>query len=515
MTTIYPKQPGYNIYHDPSKIDYKKISSTALEKINNGEFKHKKDYSLPRQNETQELNYRNGSSLSYSQCTYVNHFDNKPILEHFQPNWVKLDKQVLRFSGYFKESVSESKIEFARVRKLTLFYYLVDDTLEITEMKESNSGLPQGIFLKRGRIQKEQGSLTNKECYHFRDLKVGNDILIYGKFIKVFEYDQYTKEFYNKMGIEQLDKQEIPLDSYHNQNSNKFVPKKDNLMKDFLEHRLGGGKVKNQKQFLENDRRVLKFNAKHDSLKYVINYYLADDTVEIKEIYFTNSGRDRFPLFLKRNKLPKKFSVTQPGDIIESDYVSPTDIEPFMTLWAFNRPFRILGCDKFTHDYYLDQYQKKFPIGGFEDAPTKDKSSYEYPPYNGFGDEQDSLGNCNRLILKVPKKDYFKYIDNDKIILRFLAKLNTVIPEDKDRRFLISFFMSDDSIQVYEMSNRNSGIWEGKFLERGKYKNIENENKKFTISDFQINKSIRINTFSLCILDGDDFTKKWIADNLV
>lgn len=46
-----------------------------------------------------------------------------------------------------------------------------------------------------------------------------------------------------------------------------------------------------------------------------------------------------------------------------------------MTLWAFNRPFRILGCDEFTHDYYLEKYQKKFPIGGFEDAPTKDKSS--------------------------------------------------------------------------------------------------------------------------------------------
>lgn len=26
-----------------------------------------------------------------------------------------------------------------------------------------------------------------------------------------------------------------------------------------------------------------------------------------------------------------------------------------------------------------------------------------------------------------------------------------------DRRFLISFFLADDSIQVYEMNNRNSG----------------------------------------------------------
>ena len=125
------------------------------------------------------------------------------------------------------------------------------------------------------------------------------------------------------------------------------------------------------------------------------------------------------------------------------------------------------------------------------------------------------MGNCNRLILKAPKKDYFKYIDNDKITLRFLAKFNTVIPEDKDRRFLISFFMADDTIQVYEMQNRNSGIWEGKFLERGKYKNIENESKLFTISDFQINKSIKINTFSFSILDADDFTKRWMSDNMM
>jgi hypothetical protein len=74
--------------------------------------------------------------------------------------------------------------------------------------------------------------------------------------------------------------------------------------------------------------------------------------------------------------------------------------------------------------------------------------------------------------------------------------------------------MSDNSIQVYEMQSRNSGIWEGKFLERGKYKNIENESKQFQIMDFQINKSIKINTFSFCILDADDYTKSWMKENM-
>jgi hypothetical protein len=95
-----------------------------------------------------------------------------------------------------------------------------------------------------------------------------------------------------------------------------------------------------------------------------------------------------------------------------------------------------------------------------------------------------------------------------------MSRLNTKIQEDIERRFLISFFMADDTIQVYEVNNRNSGIWEGKFLERKKYKNVENENINFSISDFEINKSMRINTYSFHILDADDFTKKWMSENL-
>ena len=69
----------------------------------------------------------------------------------------------------------------------------------------------------------------------------------------------------------------------------------------------------------------------------------------------------------------------------------------------------------------------------------------------------DSVGNCLRLIPKKPKKDYYKYIDNDLIILRFLARLNSESQEDIGRKFLISFFLSDDGIQIYEIPKKNSG----------------------------------------------------------
>ncbi len=35
----------------------------------------------------------------------------------------------------------------------------------------------------------------------------------------------------------------------------------------------------------------------------------------------------------------------------------------------------------------------------------------ELPPYNGFGQEEDTVGNCKALIPKPPKKDLTKFFD--------------------------------------------------------------------------------------------------------
>jgi len=71
-------------------------------------------------------------------------------------------------------------------------------------------------------------------------------------------------------------------------------------MMNFLEHSLGGGKVPSQKQFLDNDRKVLRFNVHCEGHPYIVHYYLADDTIDIREVHFPNNGKDNFPLLLKR-----------------------------------------------------------------------------------------------------------------------------------------------------------------------------------------------------------------------
>jgi hypothetical protein len=131
-----------------------------------------------------------------------------------------------------------------------------------------------------------------------------------------------------------------------------------------MEKSLGGGRVKSQKQFLDNDRRVLRFYTRFDDLPYIIHYFLADDTVEIREVHHPNNGRDNFALLMKRQKLPKSFQVAQPGlQHIGDMYWTWDELEPGSSIESFGRQFYIQGVDQFTHDFFKEQQGKIFNLG--------------------------------------------------------------------------------------------------------------------------------------------------------
>lgn len=100
---------------------------------------------------------------------------------------------MLRFYAYFKESVVESRLENFRLRFVTIFYFLEDYSIMITESKQTNSGIPQGAFLKRQMALKSDGS--NKP-FSPDDFCIGLDIGIFGRQFRIFDCDQFTRDFY-------------------------------------------------------------------------------------------------------------------------------------------------------------------------------------------------------------------------------------------------------------------------------------------------------------------------------
>jgi hypothetical protein len=265
-------------------------------------------------------------------------------------------------------------------------------------------------------------------------------------------------------------------------------------MLDYLEHTLGGGRVKSQKQFLDKDRKVLRFFCFSDDEPFIIHYYLADDTIEIREVNFANSGKHNFSLLLRRQKLPKAFSVGQPGlDSNAESYLTEDDIKPGDPIIAFGRVFVITGVDEFTQHFFKSNFNEHFPIGGVTESRPPEQVPLVIPEYNGFGDEEDSLGYVKKLLPDKPKKDFFKYVDNDKKVLRYTARFNTQVPEDLDRRFIISYHLADDTLGIFEPAQKNSGVVEGKFLERRKYKNKQKGDRFINPTDIVCGGDVVIN----------------------
>ncbi|KAJ1499915.1 EF-hand domain-containing member C2 [Coelomomyces lativittatus] len=279
------------------------------------------------------------------------------------------------------------------------------------------------------------------------------------------------------------------------------------------------------KQFLENDRKVLRFycvwddtrSAFGDARKMVLNYFLADDTIEIHEFIAPNSGRDAATGFLRRGKLPKRHKkipdmVGQP-----EAYYTDRDLMIGTVLNFFGRPFLFCDCDEFTKSYYRERYDlhdfTPIPYDSIyiEDALLPAQPiSFITPEYNGWGSEDDSLGNCLSLIPKPPKRDLHREQEFGNTILRFAGILNTHRPEDRERRFVISFHLSDNTVQVFEPHRRNTGILGGKFLERSK---VKVGRRYLSTNDFYIGAELNLSAFPFILVGADEFALRFMDEH--
>lgn len=131
------------------------------------------------------------------------------------------------------------------------------------------------------------------------------------------------------------------------------------------------------------------------------------------------------------------------------------------TIDVLGRNVVLTDCDDFTKRYY----REKFGIEEFIsiERPKSHRWRQEFiereiPPYNGWGSMADSEANCLSLIPKPPHRDMTKFIKLDRCNLRFKARMISNIAENGDRLFVITYYLSDDTISVYEIGGRNSGF---------------------------------------------------------
>jgi len=97
-------------------------------------------------------------------------------------------------------------------------------------------------------------------------------------------------------------------------------------------------------------------------------------------------------------------------------------------------------------------------------------------------------------------------------ILRYEAVAELTGPEDAHRKFIIGYFLMDDTVAVWEVKVRNSGCLEGKFKERGLTKDPRT-GKPFRPGDFYVGAVVKISAMQMRIVRSDEYSLKYMEEH--
>lgn len=512
-----PHMPGFNVPvwkdHNAKHQTWGIHNGTRIEADAASERERPKFVKAPRPPNT----WRGGSwPDSHSRSVFKHSsVDDHEYME--VPGWDALQRHVLKFYGYFKEAVVETNAENFRVRNVVILYFLEDDTCQVTEPKQDNSGLPQGTLIRRHRLPLPDGRHLKVE-----DLKIGGHLNLYEKTMRITDCDPFTRAYYEHIGNAQgppLPEEKDPFMMTREDIHHKSAKQPRTQEKIYREVMLGGGQPnENMRQFLENDKKVLRFHAIMDDLStpqferrpFIILFFLADDTMEIRELYPNNCGRDNFPIFFRRGKMARgsvEVQGPQALDKAKEEFIHGHELYVGQMVSLSGSQFFVYDADEFTRKYFTEVLGHKLEDKWDVQLPQRQVPRAKTPPYTGFGSWEDSMASVSSLIPKAPKKDLVKLFKNEGKILRFTARYVNPRPEDQKRLFVFNYNLADDHLSVHEPPQRNLGIVTGRFLEKASHVNAET-GELFKPDDLKPGNIVSVYNHRFEMLGMDEYTRK-------
>jgi hypothetical protein len=416
------------------------------------------------------------------------------------PSFVKHAKDVLQFAGYYKEPVFESQTENWRYRKVIVSWFLSDNTVSIVEQKTDNSGMLEGPFLERGKHIVKLTHLSPERYLRIDDLVPGCEITLYSRTFMFYAMSGWTREYCcSTLGMDVPSNMHAPVDKYTEER------------KEFMSRETGCDLTKNRgkpmypmKRYAEALRgkhtratgaehrnhlyngQVLEFTLVweggdrlygHQHV-YKMRFYLQDRTIGINNVFKPNSGSDPFSKFYARSRLLKNhaaFGGEMGHENMDGEddhaYYDEEDFDVGVVMNVNNRAMTIVNCSKFTREHYKRVHGRELKPDAVKlrdliDPVVPPAPPRALPPHNGIGSEEDSVSNCKRLVIKPHRRDEKKLVQMEGKTLRFSCKIVNNRIADQGRRFVIRYFLADDSITVYEPPVHNSGLVGGKFIRR-------------------------------------------------
>jgi DUF1126 PH-like domain len=257
-----------------------------------------------------------------------------------------------------------------------------------------------------------------------------------------------------------------------------------------------------------------ELNVPETIKKFVLEYFMSDSSIEFRiQKGITNLNLDNW-LLLKKSRLPFNWQAVQRG--VAPVYFEPSDLRVGSVIDIYSRKFLLVECDQVSQDFYCSEGD---PQDTIRLVSVQEQVVHEIPRQgDGFlpiGGPEDTLGTVfgQPHPSKMEKK---KTPRGQDLQLRCRVKMITKNNIDGTRPLQLVYFLSDDSIQIYEEIVRNSGIGGGNYLKRGRYVNSlppSEEPRRFKPTDIFLGNVFCVNGQEMQIVYMDNSTLQYCENN--
>lgn len=364
--------------------------------------------------------------------------------------YIKHQGRVLRFFGTWDDSSL-----FGRKHRLVIHYYLCDDTLEVIERLGRNSGCDasasgkEAMLLKRSQLPKDPskcyllpGGYAPRPKAHY----ASGDTRSAGLLNEHASGAQLVVALSEKLG----------------QKTNNIRP----IFRSFDEDKSGTVSYTEFRHGL----MMLGFEPTDKQFEELLRVLDKDGSGEIDYVEFASTLK---PDDENEAKATADMDKMEMGDVA---YVHWTDCRPGNSIDVFGKKVVIEDADPFTKRFFILQSGEAVKPHPRRGSTLPPQPTIVLPEHTGrehtvtsLGHPEDSLQNCLSLmpeVTKYPNNDLGRFMAHEGDVLRFEAVLLSRVPEDEGRSFVISYYVRDFTVAVYEPPVRNSGIIGGVFLKR-------------------------------------------------
>lgn len=418
-------------------------------------------------------------------------------------------------------------------RYVGINYYLQDDTLAVYERRGVENGMG-GKLVKRSKVPKwdEKNATVGNDLVTPLDIVVGQDLVLYGTRIHVYDCDAYTREslpwqpFAQPAPISVSHTNGVGRRGRHHQRSSpgtdqSSIVSDEYSLTDWMPDDSYGESDESLQYYLRWDDSSSEFGY----LRYfVLRYFLCDGTIIMRELLDAKGGHhfsSLCPITIKRGVAAKSFRPNTGVDWIghpsgkvaqeEGQVIGPRDLVVGEHIILQGQSMLICGCSESTHRFWertmgTTMRGKEIALNEFRERVDKSRRTPKPPmrPATTGSSTHNTMGR------------FLKASANVGTILRFIAQPTSSFstPSNRDRVFLICWFPSDSSLSAYVRVADNDklglGLEEGNHTARTSTLTNPNTGRPFTLEDFRIGSILHLPSVSVQIFAADAFSMDYL-----